>query len=335
MWIRTFTGATVTEAMAEVRRALGPDAIILSTRKASGGKGIELRAAIEDMPLADLRRDLDLPASGSAPRADEHERVRGAIEDALRRHGTTERLAQDLARAAGSMIANDDGDALAGALEARLAFDPLPSIPVRPVALVGPPGVGKTSTAAKLAARAALTGAPLSLITTDTQRAGAVEQLRYFADILSAPLSVADSPAALRSECARLSGTVFFIDTPGINPFDTADVAELATFLAAADIEPVLVLSAGQDAMDMADMARIYADVGCRRMIVTRIDTTRRLGGILSAADSAAIATAHFGVSPYVAKGLASANAAMLARLILAAPAENSGFTQRREQAAQ
>jgi flagellar biosynthesis protein FlhF len=218
--------------------------------------------------------------------------------------------------------------ALAGALDAAFSFAPLgPGFgggrDPRPVILIGPPGAGKTVTAAKLAAQARLARRATAMITTDTLRTGAVEQFAGYAALLGVSPRVADGPGALKESVAAAHGVALkLIDTTGANPFDAADMARLRDFIAAADAEPVLVLPAGMDADEAADTALAFAGLGATRLVATRLDTARRLGGLLTAADAANLRLCDVGTGPHLADGLCPLNPLALARVLAAAPGD-------------
>ncbi|NJN06424.1 MAG: hypothetical protein HC814_08735 [Rhodobacteraceae bacterium] len=109
--------------------------------------------------------------------------------------------------------------ALAGALDTLFSFKPLTDkVYARPLMLVGPPGAGKTIATAKLATRARRAGHRPLVITTDTRRAGGVEQLQAFTRILGLELATATSPTTL-AEAAGTADAGVLIDTAGTNPF--------------------------------------------------------------------------------------------------------------------
>ena len=93
--------------------------------------------------------------------------------------------------------------------------------------------------------------------------------------------------------------------------------ARLSRFVSATEIDPLLILPAGGNALDAADMAQAFADIGAKRMIVTRLDVARRLGCLLAAADQCRLAFSGVSITPRVAKGLNGITAATLARLIM------------------
>jgi len=92
----------------------------------------------------------------------------------------------------------------------------------------------------------------------------------------------------------------------------------LSRLIAAAAAEPVLVLAAGGDAQETADMATAFAELGVRRLIVSRLDISRRVGGTLAAAHAGRFSFAGVGISPRASDAINPLNAPALARLILA-----------------
>ncbi len=114
------------------------------------------------------------------------------------------------------------------------------------VALVGPTGVGKTTTIAKLAANFRLRdGIRMGLVTVDTYRIAAVEQLRTYAEIIDLPMKVVTSPREMRRALEELQGLdLILIDTAGRSPRDELKIQELKSLLNEAQVDEVhLVLS--------------------------------------------------------------------------------------------
>jgi len=298
------------EAMDQVREELGAEAIIVATHRSERGRGVRVTAAL-DRPEEDRRLAAEVAAPVVGPD--------DAAARALAWHGASEALTRELA----------GGGALVDALSGRFAFADLDE-GAKPIMLVGPPGAGKTTSVAKLAARAVLAGAPAALVTTDTVRAGAVAQLEAFAAVLRQPLRSAETPEELRAAVLAARGPAqrrrVLIDTPGANPFNAAEMADLRRFLRACDVEPVLVLPAGGDAGDAAEIAAAFAACGCRKMIATRIDGARRFGSLLAAA-SAGLAFTEASLTPSVAQGLRPMSAAALARLLAEGPAQRDAVS--------
>jgi flagellar biosynthesis protein FlhF len=152
------------------------------------------------------------------------------------------------------------------------------------VALIGPTGVGKTTTIAKLAAKLKLDEKrKVGLITIDTYRIAAIDQLKKYADIIKTPLKVVGSPEDLRDAVASMADCDFvLIDTAGRSPKDTLKLNELKTFLDAARPEEVhLVLSstASRECVELA--IERFGDVRIDKLIFTKLDEARSIGTVI------------------------------------------------------
>jgi flagellar biosynthesis protein FlhF len=153
------------------------------------------------------------------------------------------------------------------------------------VALIGPTGVGKTTTVAKLAANLKLReNRRVGLITIDTYRIGAVDQLKKYADILGSMLRVVTSPEDLKEAIKSMSNCEFIlIDTAGRSPTDTLKLHELKNFLAVAhpdEVHLVVSTTASQECIESA-IAR-FGDVRVDKIIFTKLDEAVHLGVILN-----------------------------------------------------
>jgi len=153
----------------------------------------------------------------------------------------------------------------------------------RVVALVGPTGVGKTTTVAKLAAAFRLNEQRrVGLITIDTYRIAAVDQLKTYADIMNLPLEVASTAAEMRAALAALSECqLVLIDTTGRSPRDAMRIAEQRSLLAVADPDEVhLVLSAASSAPCQQLAMRAYASTNPTSLILTKLDELPQAGNL-------------------------------------------------------
>ena len=138
--------------------------------------------------------------------------------------------------------------------------------------LVGPTGVGKTTTIAKLAARAALIdNRRVGVITLDNYRVGGVDQIRTFTDLIGVPLQVADGPAQLAG-LIDPSNELTLIDTAGRSPRDRAAIDELALHIDGLDIEVHLVIPAGATAAQIDELVQRYSALAPTRLLFTKID---------------------------------------------------------------
>jgi flagellar biosynthesis protein FlhF len=155
----------------------------------------------------------------------------------------------------------------------------------RVVALVGPTGVGKTTTIAKLAANYRLREKRrVGLITVDTYRVAAVEQLRTYADIIDLPMEVVATPREMREAVARMSHLdLVLMDTAGRSPRDEVRIQELKSMLAEAEPDDVhLVLSSTAGAKSLIATAERFADVGTTAVLLTKLDEASSLGHLVS-----------------------------------------------------
>lgn len=340
MRLKIFTAATLSQAMTRVRREMGEDAIIVSTQV--DARGARVTAAMEEPDLSpdilaeaaerdneDLRRahnarQSEAPSQTESPyrQSSATASIEEEIGQALNFHGVPRPLAHRLIRAAAMANATGALTALAGALDQTFGFNPLsPQIAVRPLMLVGPCGAGKTLTVAKLATRARRAGRTATVITTDTRRAGGVEQLEAFTRILGIELIAAASPVELATALRRCNDAAadgpVLIDTAGANPFIGGDINRLGELAEVAAAEAILVLPAGGDAMEMMDSAAAFASLRLRRLLATRLDAVRRLGGLLAAAESGRMSFSDGGISHHAADSLVPLSPVALSRAIL------------------
>jgi len=149
------------------------------------------------------------------------------------------------------------------------------------VMLVGPTGVGKTTTIAKLAAHYhGREKRAVSLVTLDTYRLAAVEQLRLYAKAIGVPLQVALTREELLAFLRRRSGTeLILIDTPGRSPLDAAGMEELRRTVAMEQpLETHLVLAATTRDEDLQEAVDRYAALPINRLLFTKLDETTRFG---------------------------------------------------------
>lgn len=290
MRLKLYRASGMAEAMTRLRTELGSDALILATKRTKDG--VEITAAVEPQP-----------DTGPPPLVPDSARLA-----ALQFHGIPEILRASLG-----------GEPLEPALTHQFRFAPLPlASGDPPLLLAGPPGAGKTLTAARLATRLVMAGTPPMVLTADGKRAGAVEQLAAFTKLLGINLIVASHPLALgRALTRRQDAAPVLIDSPGSDPFDPAQAEELAALAATTDATTALVLPAGLDPGEAAELGRAYAEQVATLLIATRLDLSPRLGGILAAAAAGRLALTEAGVGPGVADGLEPLTPMSIARRLM------------------
>jgi flagellar biosynthesis protein FlhF len=153
-------------------------------------------------------------------------------------------------------------------------------------ALVGPTGVGKTTTIAKLAARWVLTHgtADVALVSLDHHRIGARDQLLTFARILGVPMHVATSAAELGAVLGRLADRrLVLIDTAGMSPRDDRLAEQFLTLnVPGRQIHPLLVLAANAEQASLDHIVRSYSRIRPEAVVLTKLDEAANLGAALS-----------------------------------------------------
>lgn len=189
------------------------------------------------------------------------------------------------------------------------------------VALVGPPGAGKTAMLARLAVRRGLLERkPIHFISLDTLRVAASEQLRTYAGILGAGFEIVQSASALEQSLRdQRRRSLVFIDTPGFSLRDLRDHADDAVISLARrdDIQKHLVLPAYARAADLARFSSAYSAFRPSRLIFTHIDQTETFGALLNEAVGSGLPLSFFGTGQKVPEDMEEASAAALAGRIL------------------
>jgi flagellar biosynthesis protein FlhF len=317
--VKTFRGRDPKSALDAVKASLGEEAIILNTREVGGlwGKreieitavrsGDEVHQGKKRRPMdvesevATLRRIVeDLRAEIHGNRAEPKSMAArvdtpapaplGRVQQRLIERGVEPTLAGEIARealrGAGGAGEKDIAVALRQALRTRLSSgrSPWEGEERRLVALVGPTGVGKTTTIAKIAAHAILDSRlKVSLVTVDTYRIGASEHIQRYGEIMNVPTHVARDEASLREAIFRSGDAhLVLIDTAGRS--DAAALAAQAQLLHKVEgVECHLVLSAASGAREIRAAAKRFHAYKAERLIFSKLDESDGPGSILSA----------------------------------------------------
>jgi flagellar biosynthesis protein FlhF len=386
MNLKTYRAKTMQEALALVRRDLGPKASVLHTREVRGGgvmrwiggpRLIEVVAstsvsvpsrlpprqpgvALAPAPATEPTSGASIGPTASPPPqfpmrsdlADQLSLLQSKVDDLCRRTmpGMAHDLPESLFRLFTDLIDADVNEDLARELIERVRHesradelldtaqlknrlvrhveDEIPIVgPIRLtpgrrhlVALVGPTGVGKTTTIAKLAANYRLREKRrVGLITVDTYRIAAVEQLRTYADIIDLPMEIVATPREMHQAMANLADLdLILMDTAGRSPRDEVKIQELKSMLAEAQPDEVhLVLSSVSSAGSLSKTAEQFAAVGTTALVLTKLDEATSLGNLLPLMRSSRLPLSYLTHGQNVPDDIAPAERARLARVVL------------------
>lgn len=338
------------EALAEARRQLGESATVLHTRQleSSGCLGLVRRREVELLAAVDSTECCSSPvAAGMRPAAtglEQHSDMEQMIREVseLRRvvANMDSRLLTEQPKEASPVVArltrNGIPDTIAEVLdsESRGDSDRIMELIARRikcsgpleigktqarVALIGPTGVGKTTTVAKLAAEYTLTHKKkVALLTIDTYRIGAVEQLATYARLLDIPLEIALSPEDVASLIAsHADKDLILIDTIGRSQRSREQLAELARFLRAADpTEVYLAVSASANPVAQTESVGSFGIMSPTRIVLTKLDECPQPGCVLGLASSSLLPFSYVTYGQDVPDDIAVAQSESLAKLV-------------------
>lgn len=190
------------------------------------------------------------------------------------------------------------------------------------IALVGPTGVGKTTTLAKLAANSKFVfDKNVSLISADTYRMSAIEHLNTFAGIAHLPISAVYSPSELKASlAAQQDKDLVFIDTAGRSPRDQKHLGELKEFMTCARPDQIhLVLPANIKSMDLLDTVRRFSILPIDHIVISKIDETSTLGSMVNIAVEVDNPISYITNGQMIPDDIELANSRSLANMILRA----------------
>lgn len=320
MTVKQFEATSMPEALRLVRADLGDGAMILETRRTRRGlfgmlglrEQFHVKASVDSAADTAVDRCMSAIATAARPGSLRPTAARtpaSVFLDRMLESGVTEDLARRWLNACGTAPSEA---ALARTIARNIPVAPGPSGGPARIALVGPTGVGKTTTTAKLAARYALTERrKVGLVTIDTYRIGAVEQLRTYARVMGLPLDVVQSPDEMPAALARHADKdVVLIDTVGRSPRRALHLAEIQAYLNVAEpTETHLVVSASSGTAYLHETAELFACLGTNRLIVTKLDEMPRWGVIAGLAVRAGLPVSYITDGQEVPRNLRPASA--------------------------
>lgn len=326
---------TVREALAEARAQLGPGALVLSTEMVPvrgwrgwvGQRHVRLTAACERAPesvTTSGEATVDRPPVTADRHPEPFTPARAGVVARLKAVGLDPVLANAVAaRLSDAECRYANASALRRAIADTLAAAAAPEDDFsRCEVFIGPPGVGKTTTIAKIAARErAANGRTLALVAADAFRAGAIEQLRSYAAIVQSPFRVARTADELQEALAAARHPAL-VDTAGRSPADDDGLASLAPVLRRRPhVRTHLVMAADTAAATAARIFERYAVLEPVRVVITKLDEADSVAPLLRAIRDRGLAVSYLGTGQRVPDDLARATPARLAAMLLGEPA--------------
>ncbi|MCX2727953.1 GTP-binding protein [Thermomicrobium sp. 4228-Ro] len=311
---RTYRAESIQAALLLAKADLGPDAVIVDVRHIGprtlrGEDGVvELIAAPAQAVVrpAETRRPVTIPGSTGDP-----------LFLSMTALGLGPRFTEDLVRTFRRY--RGTGEALRRALAGRIAhyIAVAPWLPVGGraiLALVGPTGVGKTTTALKLAATARADGFPAQVISLAGDD-GHDMRLEVLARGLGVPVIRAANGTELQRALRSSTAPFTLIDTVGTNPYDPRAIAALEAALTTAPLVVCVTLPVSGDLDETLEAARRYAPLRPRALILTKLDETRRPGMALGIAERLGRPLLALTTGPSIPQDFVSASTSALAEL--------------------
>lgn len=305
MSIESFFAPNINQAMLQIRATLGDDAVILKQQKIHGGIVVTASCNENEPMQKNNIGEFDIPN----------------LERALEYHcvdeNSKEQIIAECKKNVAKGVATDQ--VLEQALSRIFDFCSILRSNNRVQMFMGTPGVGKSTIIAKLATKAKMDNVSVAVVSTDNVRAGANQQLKTMADILDVDFYFYKDPQELFGFLQKISDQYdrVLIDTPGINPFVETELERVSEFADVFKGDKILTADACRNVSEAIEIAEIFKSMGANLLLPTRLDLTRRIGGVLSVGCQLKLGLCAVGIGASVTKGLAGIDAKKLSKLIL------------------
>jgi flagellar biosynthesis protein FlhF len=330
------------EALRAVRSSLGSDALILETKSRSteSGGGVEITALAEEAGLEESGREERESASRQQPQANPMDEIRqellalksmlgwlapglnhqDKVIKALATHGLAPEIVIQLSEAIKCSAGDSDREQWHRAISGMIPSGGQIRIERDRVALIGPAGVGKTSTLIKLTVfETQRRECRVGWINADGRHLAAGDSLAVYASILNARYEKAGNKKELKQALDHLSDCdLILIDTPGVNPRDAEAVQNLAKmFSGLANLRRTLLLNAATHGRDMAEWMTMYGKVGVNSLLFTKLDECRYFGPLINTVLRSGVPVSYITLGQNFAGDLEIAKPEVFASLLL------------------
>ena len=325
MLMKRIEAKTLPEAIERVRTECGDDALVVETKPTRTGFLVVAASPETAVPERTERRSRTRDQAGSTSFLSKWTRGFQPFADKAIDFGLSTTILRAVERALiGTRVElSRPGDPALPSLASKVLAALIHSEPriesigenFDTVAVVGPTGVGKTTTLAKLAARAKDRGERTAIITLDTYRMAAVEQLRTFAELLGVPFTVALTANDVRraieqhADCDRV-----LIDTTGKSPRSRDGLPLLEGTLRAVGARTLLCMAAGTKKRDCEVVLDAYEPLGVDAVCLTKWDETTAPGESLAAIVEKGLPLSHLCIGQEVPADIVEANGLQLAQ---------------------
>jgi flagellar biosynthesis protein FlhF len=330
MYFKRFRSSNVRDALRAARQELGPDALVLSTELVAasgwrgwvGGREVQITAAVE-------REMSDSRPPRSAERQDDGESASRAASARLTAAGLSEAFADEVIASLPSRSRRGASlHSLRAALAERLSALAAPDEGYASVEVfVGPPGAGKTTTIAKIAAQErARRGQSLGLVAADGFRIGAVEQLRSYAQIIGSPFKIARTTDDLKKALRGGTRAPMLVDTAGRSPNDETSRELFRVLAARRDVRTHLVIPADTSAASARRIFAAYDEARPTRVVLTKVDEAESLSPLVGLLREWQLPISYLGTGQRVPEDLNRATAQLLAESVLGEAGSSSAL---------
>jgi flagellar biosynthesis protein FlhF len=351
--IKKYRATNVKDGLAQVRKELGPDALIIESKKIRQGglrglflpKKVEITAALDSVESAQEKEVFHVIAENTRVE-EELDQLKHMVGKLLGRqekmiNGESPYFREWLQK----LVDNDVDSELAGEILLDLqrmtgGKDISPDVlsilvsskvkdmletaeipqDTKYISFVGPTGVGKTTTLAKLAAHYSFDRQKkVGIITVDTYRIGAVEQLKTYAAITGIPVEVVFSREDMQSAIRKFAHKeIVLVDTAGRSVKNTMKISETASYL---NLLPAgatfLVVSATTKSRDLKRIAQGFKRLNYNYIVFTKLDETETCGSLLNMCYFTSLPLVYITTGQDVPEDIEAADAGMLGNMIL------------------